>query len=424
MPRNVAEVLSRLRQDTKQRLNDYADMSREAPQFRSFVQQRQAQNRLRGAGRRNLERFERAVDFLQTVGGVRLGHLQARLLQAGRIIMLRRMFGAEIVNEVEYLRRRFGITKLDSSVAVLFPRRSGKTTAQTVIAACVLVSQPDGNVCCFNLKSRQSKAWFSQTWKWVEKFQQSDEFRFRVLQRNGQEKVVIRNCTGTDCELSSYPGPADAEGSNFRGMGARIALMNIDEFFFIRPSVYPTILPLLVNGAALMLTSSQNKDPDNPIRRMINAKYEDSGEDAVLRFNWLQACSDCRIAKQEERCTHIAQQPQHFQKRADLRRVRALTEPFGDGGFEREMGNVTGRSWIDSVFEEDWVASLADERNHVDLNSLNREFSHVFLTLDPAGEGFSKNALTTVAIDNQNKPLGSPFTALVFVPFFLFLLLL
>jgi hypothetical protein len=412
MPDAVAAALAWIRSDTERRFRDADARSAEVPMFKSEVPEMMEQRKSRGAGRRNLERFERAVQFLFK-SGVRLGYLQARLLQAGRIVMLRRMFGSDIVNELDYLRTRFGITKLDSSVAVLFPRRTGKTTAQTIIAACVLVSQPDGNVCCFNLRARQSKAWFSQTATWVEKFKNSDEFRYRELKRDGQEKLIIRNCTGTDVELSSFPGPADAEGSNFRGMGARIALMNIDEFFFIKPSVYPTILPLLVNGSALMLTSSQNKDPDSPIRKMINARYEDSGQDAVLRYNWLQACADCRAAKQDERCTHIEQQPQHFQKQSDMRRVRALVEPFGDGGFDREMGNVTGRSWTDSVFEEDWINCLADAGNDIHLGTLNREFSHVFLALDPAGEGFSKNAIVSMVVDTVNKPFGAPYTALV-----------
>lgn len=62
------------------------------------------------AGRRNLERFERAVQYLFTHGGVRLGYLQHRLLQAARIVLLKRMFGSELETEIEYLRSRFGIT--------------------------------------------------------------------------------------------------------------------------------------------------------------------------------------------------------------------------------------------------------------------------------------------------------------------------
>jgi len=110
-------------------------------------------------GRQNLERFERAFQYLFTHGGVRLGYLQQRFLHAARLVLLRRMFGdAELVAYWPELRDRFKIARLYTAGAIVFPRRSGKTTVQTLLAAVVAVSQPDGNVCCFNLTGPGSMA--------------------------------------------------------------------------------------------------------------------------------------------------------------------------------------------------------------------------------------------------------------------------
>ena len=116
---------------------------------------------------------------------------------------------------------------------------------------------------------------------------------------------------------------------------------------------------------------------------------------------------------QQDKCTHIEQQPQHFQRRSDMRRVRALVQPFGDGAFEREMGNITGRNWIDNVFEKDWIDCVADGANDFNSGDGCREFSHVFTGYDPAGEGFSKNAIVSVVFDKNNKPFGAPYNCIV-----------
>lgn len=166
----------------------------------------QSKKALESPGRQNLERFERALHFLFSRCGVKLGHLQIKLLHAARISLLRRMYGNDLVNDLDYLRTRFRISRIYENVSIIFPRRVGKTTVQTIVAACVAVSQFDGNVCCFNIKGRQARAWLSQAMKWLFKFQDSEEFKFTVENQNAQEFILIRNCTGTLARISSYPG--------------------------------------------------------------------------------------------------------------------------------------------------------------------------------------------------------------------------
>jgi hypothetical protein len=162
---------------------------------------------LKEPGLQNLERFERAWDWLFNHCGVRLGHLQMQFLATARLTLLRRMFGPrELDKALPYLRQRYHFKKLFDCAAIVFPRRSGKTTVQTLLAAVVLVSQPDGNVCCINLFGRQARTWLRQVVKWLELFKTSPEFAYTIVNQDMRESVQIHNCTSTLCRVSSYPG--------------------------------------------------------------------------------------------------------------------------------------------------------------------------------------------------------------------------
>lgn len=140
-----------------------------------------------------------------------------------------------------------------------------------------------------------------------------------------RESVTIRShATGTNNTMSSYPGSSGSGFSNLRGMGERLAMLFIDEFAFFDSAGMPVILPLLANGAALVMTSSVAPGGSREgIMAILDAKYAD-GSKAVLELNWMQSCDACKRAGRSDRCAHITQPPQHFQRRADQERLRAL----------------------------------------------------------------------------------------------------
>ncbi len=125
---------------------------------------------------------------------------------------------------------------------------------------------------------------------------------------------------------------------------------------FFREEMMIALLPTLSNGAMLVLTSSQTTQPDSPIIKMLNATYPD-GKPVIKLENWYvpslscihpgwhvhgfivhrqRACLSCTRRNIADRCTHIVQRPQHWQKRGDQTRVHALMGTF-EGSFEREM---------------------------------------------------------------------------------------
>jgi hypothetical protein len=191
-------------------------------------------------------------------------------------------------------------------------------------------------------------------------------------------------------------------GTSLRGMGERIMCMLLDEFLFMAVSLYGSILPLLTNGAAMLLTSSMSATGDDEIKRMLMAKMPD-GRDIVLRLDWIRACAKCMAAGIADRCTHLKQRPQHFQRSVDQERLKALMKPFGDEGYEREVLNIGARSNLRAVFDSAWLEPLR-QRACDYQNTLNTEHRFFFVSVDPAGEGFSQTVIMSVTTVDHPAP--------------------
>ncbi len=90
-----------------------------------------------------------------------------------------------------------------------------------------------------------------------------------------------------------------------RGTGKDVMIIFADEFLFFNHAVLPAMLPTLATGAAFIMTSSVSPDGDNPLLKLLSAKYPD-GTDVVKNLNWIQSCKNCERRGLAERCTHIA----------------------------------------------------------------------------------------------------------------------
>lgn len=280
-----------------------------------------------GGGRANLERYEAAFEYLNSQCGYKLSYMQKELYKVARLILVKRIFGSDLESEWHYIKLRLGVERLYEQAAITLPRRSGKTVVQTILAAVVAATQPDGNVCCFNLGSRQSVEWLAQVLGVLHEFKGSP-FDWKLKKIDSTECIRFINCVGTEVIISSYPGPRDANASNYRGMGSKLMLLLYDEFYFFPEVVYTTTLPLSRNGAAILMISSMSKDYDNNTRRMIMNKMDD-GQDLFLRLDWIRACPLCVEKGCEKDCNHNEPRPSHFEPRGAQRRQRALISPFG-----------------------------------------------------------------------------------------------
>jgi hypothetical protein len=374
----------------KQRL---LDVRIERPPHRKFEYEDLPEYKLLSApGRGRIERLERALAHLFTYGGVRLGHLQVKLLDAVKRALVKRLFESAVIEHADWLKQRYGFTEFYESVGIIFPRRSGKTTVQTIVASAVLVSQPDGNQICFNITGRQAREWLSQARVYLELFQNSTEFTFSVTNENAREFVEIRaHAVNTVNKLSSYPGGQGKDFKNLRGMGTRLICCWIDEGYWFAKEGVPVVIPLLANGAALIITSSVGAGGSRTgLMAILDAKFPD-GKSAIDVINYTNPCEKCSAAGKADQCTHIKQKPQFFQTNANVGRVEALLSPFV-GVFERELRNKQDKPNRSDVWGAAKIAHFADPKyNYHSVGSHN----YVYVGIDPTGGGESQGAIVS-----------------------------
>ena len=150
-----------------------------------------------------------------------------------------------------------------------------------------------------------------------------------------------------------------------------------DEFLFFNHAVLPAMLPTLATGAAFIMTSSVSPDGDNPLLKLLSAKYPD-GTDVVENLNWIQSCMPCQRRGLQDRCTHIAREPQHFQSHAGHERLMCLMSQNRES-YDREMLNIGGLPTIRSAFETQWIDHIVQNTYQCD-----KTIDRIFITIDPS----------------------------------------
>ena len=117
------------------------------------------------SGRMRLERFERAFRYLFENSDTRLGCYQKRLVDVITIALLSKIFQDDLINNLKFLRKKYSIDELNDTVAIIFPRRSGKTEGSAIVIAVIAVSQPKGNCIMYNLTATQAKEFLQSVMK-------------------------------------------------------------------------------------------------------------------------------------------------------------------------------------------------------------------------------------------------------------------
>lgn len=114
------------------------------------------------SGRKRLEALEGAFRYLFENSSLKLGYLQKRLIDVIIVAFMRKMFGDDLVPNLAYITKKYAIDELNDTVAILFPRRSGKTVASAIMIAVICVSQPHGNSIMYNLTALQAEEFLAE----------------------------------------------------------------------------------------------------------------------------------------------------------------------------------------------------------------------------------------------------------------------
>lgn len=175
-------------------------------------------------GRALLASFEGAFRYLFEHSEVRLGDKQKRLMDVATVAMLGRIFRHDLVANLKWLRRRFAIEALIDTLAVLFPRRSGKTEAAAMLFAIILVSLPHGNCMLYTLTAAHAREFLDSVWNYLEIFKNSPEYGFEVKNRdlNKYYKIRMRKWPGIVNTVQAFGGAQQGEAKIDCRMGTPV----------------------------------------------------------------------------------------------------------------------------------------------------------------------------------------------------------
>lgn len=159
-------------------------------------------------GKQALQNYEDALAELSQK--VRLGVMQREFEYHCRIAFITMFFKNDLDQFRDYL---ITVKKLPiddkhyENLALLYPRRMGKTTIECIITAVIAVSQVDGNVLSFHLSSRQAKMWLDRAKEFLDMFRGSARFGWRVTSQDVREHIhIFSNCAETVNYIIALPG--------------------------------------------------------------------------------------------------------------------------------------------------------------------------------------------------------------------------
>jgi hypothetical protein len=177
-----------------------------------------------------------------------------------RRLHIRRIFGTELCQrhgkEIERLCDVPDMTRNLAVHAVWAPVvYETHCTMLAMDTAAVAVTQPDGNVTCFMSTGRQCAAWLSLVHEFLDELQHDDEFTWVGVSRVARERDTIRSeMAGTANTISAHAVTPDHDAfDNMRGMGTRLWCVIFCDVLVKTP----VLLPLLANGASLVVTGEE-----------------------------------------------------------------------------------------------------------------------------------------------------------------------
>jgi len=275
--------------------------------------------------------------------GVRLTALQHRLMNGIRMAACPRIFGEELIYNYAFL-ETFGIRETTGCLYVLFPRRGGKSTTQQVGTIGQLVTQPNGNYIALSLYARQGYEWLESAHRYLFLLKDDERFDFTVEHDNRELLAIIPKAVGTENTLKTYPGGQGSSYNNLRGIGTQVHAPScylttihatnvppyqlsgliVDEAEFYPVRGLEVILPLLINGAwIIMMSSVGGVSARLGARRLLDAVFDNKSKIFIF-YNWFKPCDDCVRKGRGNRCKCNVQQPQFYQSHADVMKACLL----------------------------------------------------------------------------------------------------
>jgi hypothetical protein len=226
-----------------------------------------------------------------------------------------------------------------------------------------------------------------------------ERFGYRVVHHDSREKlVVVPTAVGTTNGVFVYPGGQGGNYNNLRGIGKQLSGLIIDECEFYPVKGLEVVIPLIINGAFLIMMSSVGGVSARlGARRLLGAKYE-NGTLIVKLYNWHKACDKCTRLGRAAKCKCNIQ-TQFYQNEVDVMKVRALMAALQTGAGDRELANQEETPSVFPLFMGRDLEVLRDRRADV---TFSKSVHTVYVGVDPGTHSFSQTAIVSIVPIDDN----------------------
>jgi len=338
----------------------------------------------------------KALAHLDNNGYERSAH-QRLFHRAFMMASLEQFYRGDLQRNLVRLLSDFGVSELHSEVAIMTPRRFGKTWGVAMWAASMLVMGRDHDTCIYSTGSRVSKMMLQTIMRMVRVL--AAKFGGNIVSINKNEECVFETAAGYTNSIHAYPAKSDT----LRGTGSkrRTGTVILEEAAFIAPDVSlsivaPTLTRKYVN---LFAISTINKD-DMVMSSFMTATYPD-GRAVMLSLNFALVCSACRESGRADTCQHMLGDLPHWSSTQQHQKLAALMRQSQET-LQREIRGVDISENVRPAFNAAAIGALNDAVMGT-LRAPLRTQSHVFVTIDPACGG-SNSAMALVSfvfVDNM-----------------------
>lgn len=329
---------------------------------------------------------------------------QILLLEAVRDVQLAKIYGdfGRAAADLKWLKATYGVTELFSAVALIQPRRQGKTMVNAIASAITLLSQDGAQIYTYALATQTAVEWTKYLYDFMNLMKDHPLFGWREHKYAYQKQLeIISNATGRHAGSMAYGNCSRPQFAEYlRGTGNLAWMANLDEGLFFCDEANEVIYPTMRNGCAIALMSSKMKK-ENLGSELLHARYPDSGRPIWKILDWRNQCESCAALERQTNsnviCQHKAPKPPStFLTYSDVARLEGLMKTTN--AYDRELLNIADGGAIVPSLDADAIdrvlgMSVAEEESArlgrtivVPVKSpvsLARVHSHFFVGMDP-----------------------------------------
>lgn len=340
-------------------------------------------------GDKYLRELERCLSTLEPVPGKGRSGAQVAFHRAMINATLPHIYGSDFKKFRERIMVERAMTEMSQEVLICCPRRFGKTTSVSMFIAAFLYCVPDAWISCFSTGQRASTTLLDQAARYFALLPGSKD----MLLKKNQEQFFVKGKDASDVRrFHSFPSSV----AGLKGQGGKIIILEeasrLDEAVFNE-----VVLPLMGVDDTSLVAISTPLEESNFFSQLLLMK-KPNGAPLFLNLQIVLMCEECRAADLDS-CPHMAKNLPDWKSEGRAQMVKELMSGNKDMWQREQNGVITTRDTC--AFDRPSVERFFARR--CPLASFVPQDDRVYISIDPAGGGFSNTALVAGAMDANSK---------------------